>query len=48
MIAMGITLRLSAQRALLGAIGPSLRAVAVSYRGQTVVIEGFMDSSASP
>ena len=40
-------LRLSAQRALLGNIGIHVRAVAVSYRGQTIVFDGLMEPEAS-
>jgi hypothetical protein len=42
-----IHLRLSAQRALLGAIGPSVRAVAVRYQGQQIVFQALVDPSAS-
>ena len=34
-------LRLSAQRGLLGNVGPHVRAVAVSYRGQTIVFDAL-------
>jgi hypothetical protein len=40
-------LRLSAQRALLGNIGAHLRAVAVSYRGQTIVFDALVDPEAT-
>jgi hypothetical protein len=38
-----IHLRLSAQRALLGNIGPSVRAVSVAYRGNSIVVRAFVD-----
>jgi hypothetical protein len=40
-------LRLSAQRGLLGNIGPHVRAVAVSYRGQTIVFDALVDPEAT-
>jgi hypothetical protein len=43
----GVHLRLSAQRALLGVVGPSVRVVAVSYRGQTILFEALLDPNAS-
>jgi hypothetical protein len=43
-----VFLRLSAQRALLGAIGPNVVAVAVSYRGQQIVFQAWVDTNASP
>ena len=38
-----IRLRLSAQRALLGAVGPSVRAVSVAYRDESIVFQAFVD-----
>jgi hypothetical protein len=40
-------LRLSAQRALLGNIGIHVRAIAVSYRGQTIVFDALVEPEAS-
>jgi hypothetical protein len=40
-------LRLSAQRGLLGNIGPHVHAVAVSYRGQTIVFDALVDPEAT-
>jgi hypothetical protein len=45
--AQNIQLRLSAQRALLGAIGPSVRAVAVAYRDKSIVFQAVVDPEAT-
>lgn len=42
-----LSLRLSAQRGLLGNIGPHVRAVAVSYRGQTIVFDALVEPEAT-
>ena len=39
-----IYLRLSAQRALLGTVGPLVRGVSVSYEGQMIVVEARVDA----
>jgi hypothetical protein len=40
-------LRLSAQRGLLGNIGPHVSAVAVSYRGRTIIFDALVDPEAA-
>jgi hypothetical protein len=42
-----IHLRLSAQRALLGNVGPSVRAVSVAYRGKSIMVRAFVDPGAT-
>jgi hypothetical protein len=45
--AQNVRLRLSAQRALLGAVGPSVRAVSVSYMDASIVFQAFVDPEAT-